>query len=80
MLHVVHDDENFVHVAADDDFAHCDDVGVLALQESVDFTEGGDGEALFFLFHLETFQGDDFFGAFVASAIDNAISAFFYAV
>ena len=45
VLDEIHHDEDFVHVGADDDLPHVDHVFVLGDEQSVDLSEGSDGEA-----------------------------------
>ena len=76
----VHDDEDLVHVGANDDLAHGDDVGVLRDEQRVDLPQRGDGEALLLALHLEPLQGDDLLSLLVAGAVHDAVGALFNAV
>lgn len=80
MFDIVHDNENAIHVAANDNFSNCDNIGMLAFEEGVYFTQGRYGEAFFFLFHFESFQGYNFTGPLILGSIDNAVGALFDAI
>ena len=77
MLHVLHDHVNLVHCLPYHDPLHLNDIGVVEAQENIEFSDGGDGEALLFcdLGKLNLLDGYNLTGQEITSPEDLTIYA-----
>ena len=75
---ILHDDENLLERAPENNFFHVNDVLVLQVDQSVQFSQRRNWKAFFFVLRFELHFLDSINHAclFVPSSIDHAVSAF----
>ena len=61
-------------------FLEQNDIGMMQGFQNLDFPNGRNGKAVFFLFGIDTFEGDNFFGHLVLGDKDGSVRAFAHLV